>query len=164
MITTINEKHFLTQKVIMKKKYTNKEIKLYHFFHEKTYIYPCHVISHRNFVFFFVKNSDYFKAKKLRNSLRKGSHYKILIIRAENTLIRLLFGLFPDTYIHDITIDSNSTNKIVITLFFIFYKDRGIAIGRGGEYIIAVNEIFEKYIILKDFDIPIQIQCHFRKL
>jgi transcription antitermination factor NusA-like protein len=94
---------------------------------------------------------------------------KILIIRAENTLIRLIISFFPDTYIHDIRLDNglekNANNdKKTITLLFIFYKDRGIAIGRSGGYINVVNEIFEKYIFFKDYDTPIEIKCDFINL
>ena len=169
MISSINEKRFFSQKVRIKKKYTNRKIKLYHFFHQRTNLYPENVIVLKNFIFYFVKNADYFKAKRFLKSLRMELQEKILIIRAENTLIRLIISFFPDTYIHDITLDNGleknvNNKKNIITLLFIFYKDRGIAIGRSGGYINVVNEIFEKYIFFEDYSTPIEIKCDFINL
>jgi len=112
-----------------------------------------------------VKNQDYFKAKLHLGSFRRNLGSKVLIIRAEKTLIRLLFGFFPDLYIHDIVSRINKyTGTINVTIYFISFEERGIAIGRNGEYIKAVNNIFEKYITFeKDID-SIKIKCEFFRL
>ena len=163
MITTIDEKRFLNQKIKMKKKYTNKEIKLYHFFKHKTNLYPENVLIRKGFVLFFVKTTEYFKSKKFLKSMRNELKDKVIIIRAEKTLIKLILGFFPDTYVHEITLDKDSTGKIIVNLYFIFYKDRGIAIGRRGEYIKLVNEIFKNEIEL-EYDVDIEIRCQFFEL
>ena len=155
------EKSFLTQKVKIKKKYSNKEITYHHFFHQKTNIYPDNVIILHQFIFFFVKSEDYFKAKRLLKTLRTQLiDKKILIIRSETTLIKLLFSFFPDTYIHDITLNNaENTGKRLVKIIFLFYEDRGIAIGRSGDYINIVNNIFENFITLEKFDNQIEIKC-----
>lgn len=163
MITTIDEKHFFNQKIKIKKKYTNKEIKLHHFFKYKTNLYPEYVLIRKGFVFFFVKTIEYFKSKKFLKSMRKELKDKVIIIRAEKTLIKLILSFFPDTYVHEITLDKDCTGKIIVNLYFIFYKDRGIAIGRRGEYIKLVNEIFKNDIEL-EYDDDIEIRCHFCEL
>jgi len=165
VITTIDEKHFLNQKIKMKKKYTNEEIKLYHFFNYKTNLYPENVLIRKGFVFFFVKTTEYFKSKKYLKSMRNELKDKVIIIRAEKTLIKLILGFFPDTYVHEIILDRDCTGKIFVNLHFIFYEDRGIAIGRRGEYIKVVNEIFKKDIILEyDDDDDFEIRCNYREL
>ena len=163
MITIIDEKRFLNQKIKMKKKYTNKEIKRYHFFKHKTNLYPENVLIRKGFVLFFVKTTEYFKSKKFLKSMRNELKDKVIIIRAEKTLIKLILGFFPDTYVHEITLDKDSTGKIIVNLYFIFYKDRGIAIGRRGEYIKLVNEIFKNEIEL-EYDVDIEIRCQFFEL
>jgi len=142
----------LYQKIFVKKKLSNKEFKLYQYFHEITSVSPENIILQNNFIFFLVKKEDYFKAKiflkKLRRQLKPK---KIMIIRAESTLINFLFSLFPDVYIHDIKHKKDNT----IIIHFIIYEERGIAIGKDGAYIKSVNAIFEKYIA------PIKIKCVF---
>ncbi|TFG23502.1 MAG: hypothetical protein EU529_07275 [Promethearchaeota archaeon] len=153
---------FLSQKIRIKKKYTNKELKLYQYFHKKTKFYPEYVIILNQFIFLFVNNDIYFEAKVHLNSIRKQLEKKVVMIRAENTLIKLLFSFFPDPYIHDIKIEINEENgkKIkIITIYFLSFEERGIAIGRQGAYIKAVNEIFEKYIIYEKKDLPITLKC-----
>lgn len=82
-----------------------------------------------------------------------------MIIKSESSLIRLLFSLFPDTYIHDVIVDINESGTRVITILFYFYKDRGIAIGRNGTYIKIINRIFNDYIFLENYNTPIEIKC-----
>ncbi|TFG24297.1 MAG: hypothetical protein EU529_04790 [Promethearchaeota archaeon] len=166
MDSLLEEKSFLTQKVKIKKKYSNKEIQLHHFFHQKTKIFPENVIIHNQFIFFFVKSEDYFKAKRLLKNLRTQLiDKKILIIRSETTLIKLLFSFFPDTYIHDITLSIvENTGKRLVKIIFLFYEDRGIAVGRSGDYINLVNKIFENYITLEKFNTSIEIKCEIIEL
>jgi transcription antitermination factor NusA-like protein len=95
--------------------------------------------------------------------MRAKSNNKVIIIRAEKTLIKLILGFFPDTYVHEITLDTDRTGKIIVNLHFIFYEDRGIAIGRGGEYIKLVNEIFKKDVEL-EYDYDFEIRCIYREL
>ncbi len=156
MLSSSTDEYFLYQKVKIKKKYSNKELILLQYFYEKTKIYPENVIITEYFIFFFVRGQDYFKARLFRALFRKNLESKILIIRAEKVLIKLLFGFFPDPYIHDLklVINKNSGSKTV-TIYFLSFKDRGIAIGRKGEYIKAINEIFEKFVLLDGEVIPI---------
>lgn len=156
---------FFTLNVSMKKRYSNDELIYYRYFYQKINVYPEHIIIIRNFIFFFVKGSDYFKAKLHLGAFRRNLGSKILIIRAEKTLIRLLFGFFPDLYIHDIVSSINKYTGIInVTIYFISFEERGIAIGRNGEYIKTVNEIFEKYITFEKDINSIKIKCKFFRL
>ena len=162
MNSSLEENSFLSQKVRIKKKFFNKEINLYHFFHHITKIYPVNIIVSNEFIFFLVKNEDYFNVKRFLTKLRALlKEKKIIVIRSETTLIKLLFSFFPDTYIHDIALHIvESKAEILITIYFILYEDRGIAVGRGGKYIKVINYIFENYVILEEFDKnPIKISC-----
>jgi hypothetical protein len=154
------DEYFLYQKVKIKKKYSNKELIFLQYFYEKTKIYPENVIITEHFIFFFVRGRDYFKARLFRDTFRKNLERKILIIRAEKVLIKLLFGFFPDPYIHDLKLVINKKSGLkTVMVYFLSFKDRGIAIGRKGEYIKAINEIFEKFVILEDVETPIKIKC-----
>ncbi|MEJ2296710.1 MAG: hypothetical protein P8Y23_18330, partial [Candidatus Lokiarchaeota archaeon] len=138
----------------------NFEIKLYKYFSGKTHIYPQNIIIINNFIFFFVNNEDYFFAKRYINSIRKDLIKKSLIIRAENTLITLLYSLFPDLYIHDIKIEWNIySGKREICINFLSFKERGIAVGCNGDYIKTVNQLFEKNVIMQIDDKPFKINC-----
>jgi len=160
MISYIQVKSFLTQKLTIKKKFSNHEIKLYHFFRNNTRVNPDNVIFISPYIFFFISSEDYFKAKRLLKKIRtKLINKKVLIIKSESTLIRLLFSLFPDTYIHDIIVDTNQSGTRVITILFYFYEDRGIAIGRNGTYIKIINRIFDEYVYLENYNTPIELKC-----
>ncbi|MFW9936285.1 MAG: hypothetical protein ACFFD5_01425 [Candidatus Thorarchaeota archaeon] len=166
MLSTICDDIIYYQQIKFRRFYSNQEIKLYQYFIEKTEVKPKIVILIDNFVYFFVDNKKYFKAKAKINGIRHQlASKKVLIIRAENTLIRLLFSLFQDLYIHDIKIEMNIyTSKKVITVYFLSYKDRGIAVGRNGDYIKAVNKLFEEFVIFEYNRIPIKIRCEVIKL
>lgn len=167
MLQNLPDDLFLSQKLKIKRKYSNKELYLHQYFQKKTKIHPESVFIYKNsFIFFFIKNEDYFKAKMSLRSLRRELHdKKVLVIRAEQTLIKLLFSFFPDTYIHDILLDFNDkNNEKIITVNFLSFEERGIAVGRNGDYIKSVNEIFQKYVNFKDSfhdDFKIKIQCEY---
>lgn len=165
MLHNLSDDLFLSQKLNIKKKYFNQEFYLHQYFHNKTKkIHPESVIIYKNIIFFFVKNEDYFKARLSLRSVRKDlRNKKILVIRAEQTLIKLLFSFFPDTYIHDIELDFNEkNNEKIITVGFLTFEERGIAVGRNGDYIKAVNEIFQKHVNYEVHDdSKIKIQCEF---
>ena len=90
--------------------------------------------------------------------MKTQNKQKVLIIKSESTLIRLLFSLFPDTYIHDIIVDIKNGTRL-ITILFYFFEDRGIAIGRNGTYIKIINRIFDEYVYLENYNTPIEIKC-----
>ncbi|MHA1149284.1 MAG: hypothetical protein ACTSR8_13700 [Promethearchaeota archaeon] len=161
MFSTVAENTFFSQKVQIKKKFTNREIKLYQYFFKKTRVFPSNIIIHNTYILFFVDSKYYFRAKAHLKTLRKElMNNKVLIIRSERILIKLLFGFFPDTYIHDIIMEYNEElAKKIVHIQFLSYKERGIAIGGKGNYIKTVNEIFEKHIIFEKNFYPIQIQC-----
>ena len=143
-------------------KYSNSELKLHQYFYSKTGgIYPEFVVVIRKFIFFFVKNKYYFNSKRYLDAMRREiRNKKILIVRAENVFIRLLFSLFPDLYIHDIVLEfDNTSGQRKITILFLTFRERGIAIGRGAEYIRSVNELFKKNIIFENEYTPIEIKC-----
>ena len=160
MVYTILDDLIFYQILRIINKFTNFEIKLYKYFLKKTHVYPKNVININNFVFFFVNNEDYFLAKNYLNSIRKELIKKALIVRAENTLITLLYSLFPDLYIHDIRIEWNVySGKREISVNFLSFKERGIAIGCNGDYIKTVNHLFEKNIIFQHDEKPFKINC-----
>lgn len=160
MVYTILDDLIFYQLLRIINKFTNFEIKLYKYFLKKTHIYPQNVININKFVFFFVNNEDYFSAKNHINSIRKELIKKALIIRAENTLINLLYSLFPDLYIHDIRIEWNVfSGKREISINFLSFRERGIAIGCNGDYIKTVNQLFEKNVILQNREKPFKINC-----
>jgi hypothetical protein len=146
---------FYSMELNIKKKFSNLELNLYRLFHKKISIHPITIIVQRSFLFFFVKNEDYFKAKSRIKYIR---YYlpskKLLVIRLEKTIAKMVFGFFPDVYIHNLDLEiDNNTGDIIITVVLLTYEDRLIAVGAKGNYIKAVNEIFEKYIY------PVKIKC-----
>lgn len=162
MFYTISADLIFYQFVRFTKKYSNSELKLYNYFYSKTEgISPELVVAINQFILFFVKNENYFDSKPFLDSMRrevKGK--KILIIRAEKILINLLFSLFPDLYIHNVALEVNdSSGRQEISLYFLSYKERGIAIGRGAEYIKCVNNLFAKHIKFENNHKPIEIKC-----
>lgn len=155
------------QKLTVKKIFSNEELLLYHFFHEITKKPPQNVIIVKEFVFFFLKNEDYFKAKaKLPYLRKKFQHRKIVIVREEDVLVNLVYGFFPDPYIHTVSIERNIyTGKTKIMVGFLSYEERGIAIGCNGNYIKAVNEIFERYVVFVNNDgNQVKIKCDVVKM
>jgi len=161
MADTIAETIFFSQKLKIKKRYTNREIKLLNYFHEKTKkIYPVNVIVVNNFIFFFVNNEDYFKAKVYQASIRRELNKKVMIINSANILINLLFSFFPDTYIHNVKLHKDNDAEIKeISVLFLSFEERGIAIGTSGDYIKAINYIFDKYVIFAECFQPVKISC-----
>lgn len=162
MFYTIADDLVFYQILTFIKKYSNIELKLYKYFHNKTEgIYPEFVVVIDQFIFFFVKNKNYFDSKLYLNKMRREiRNKKILIIRAENVLINLLFSLFPDLYIDNISLEINdSSGQREISVYFLTYRERGIAIGRGVEYIRCVNKLFSDYIIFENNCKPIEIKC-----
>lgn len=82
MSNSIAENLFFSQKLKIKKRFFNRELNLHQYFHDKTKkIYPENVIVIKNFVFFFVNNKHYFRAKLFLHSMRKQLNKKVLIIR-----------------------------------------------------------------------------------
>jgi len=160
MLYTILDDLIFYQILRVINKFTNFELKLYRYFLRKTHICPQNIVNINNFVFFFVNNEDYFFAKNYINSIRKEIIKKVIIIRAENTLITLLYSLFPDLYIHDIKIEWNVySGKREISVNFLSFKERGIAIGCNGDYIKTVNQLFEKNVIFQNDEKPFKINC-----
>ena len=165
MFYTIADDLIFYQLVTFRKKYSNFELKLREYFFEKTKgIYPEFVVVIRQFIFFFVKKQDYFCSKVYLDSMRREiGNRKIIIIRIEKILINILFSFFPDLNIENIKIefDNHSSNR-EISIYFLFFKERGIAIGRNGDYIRAVNEIFEKFVIFENQNSPLKVKCKFK--
>ena len=154
------------QKIKVKKKFSNKELLLFHFFHEITKIFPQNVITINEFIFFFLKNDNYFNAKSKLPYLRKKFHRKIVIVREEDVLVNLVYGFFPDPYIHTVRIERNVNTGITdVKVGVLSYEERGIAIGSKGNYIKAVNKIFEGYVIfVNNIGFPVRIKCDVVKI
>ncbi|MFX0042151.1 MAG: hypothetical protein ACFE8L_04505 [Candidatus Hodarchaeota archaeon] len=161
MLYTILDDLIYYQIIQFRKRFSNKELLLFKYFHEKTKVYPQNIIIIGKFVFFFVKNEYYFKANRnLKYIRRQSQDKKLIIIRAENTLIKLLIGFFPDLYIHNIAIEMNVfTGKKHIVVGVLSYEERAIAIGCNGDYIKAVNKLLENFVIFENNGTPIKIEC-----
>ncbi|TFG18816.1 MAG: hypothetical protein EU533_07410 [Promethearchaeota archaeon] len=143
-MSILNETVIYSQIVSLKKKFHNEELCYLNYFFELTQIEPVSIIIHDNFLFFLVTSEDYLIAKSFLKRIRRQlKTYKVLIIREEMTLLRLIFSFFPDTYIHDIELNRDLISKnMLITLFFILDLDRSIAVGNNGCYINTINSIF----------------------
>jgi len=161
MLSTILDDLIYYQQIKFRCRYSNEELGLYQYFDDKTGVKPINIIVINQFIYFFVDNKKYFKAKTQLSKIRRElSSKKILIIRAETTLIRLLFSFFQDLYIHDIRIEMNIyTGKKEISIYFLSYKDRGVAVGRNGDYIKSVNTLFKKFVLFDCNRVPIKIKC-----
>jgi len=150
------------QKLTVNKKFSNKELLLFHFFYDSTKIFPRNVILVKDIVFFFLDNEKYFEAKLKLPYLRKRfQSRRIVLVREEGVLANLVFGFFPDPYIHTIRIERNSrTGQIIIIVGFLSYEERGIAVGCNGDYIKAINRIFESYVKFADYqEFQVKIKC-----
>lgn len=165
--STLNDTMLFYLKVTIKKKFSNDELLLFHFFHNITQIFPQNIIIVNDFVFFFLKNENYFNAKlKLPYLRKKFQHRKIVIVREEDVLVNLIYGFFPDPYIHTLVIKRNFySGKTDIMVGFLSYEDRGIAVGCNGDYIKAVNEIFEREVLFVDNKgFQVRIKCDVVKI
>ncbi|MFX0104063.1 MAG: hypothetical protein ACFE75_01060 [Candidatus Hodarchaeota archaeon] len=148
------------------KKFSNYELKLREYFYQKTAgIYPEFIIVINKFIFFFVRKGNYFHSKAYLSSIRRDiTDRKILILRVEEILINLLFSFFPDLNIDDIKIElDNNSGRREISVYFLFFEERGIAIGRNGEYISAVNEIFNNYVVFENKGTPLEVRCKYKE-
>jgi len=171
MYSLIEDYLFLWQLVNVKKYFSNKELKLLTLFFNTANIFPTNIIVRDQYIFFFVKNEDFFLAKNFIRKLRRLlKNNKILIIREELSLGKLIFSLFQDTYIHDIQLDHTGvSNKKIMRIMFLVDRDKAIAIGNDGNYIKTINFMFEYYIDFKYYDnkfikIPLEIRCEMVKL
>ena len=162
MFYTIAEDLILYQLLTFVRKFNNYELKLRNYFYSRTDgIYPEFIVVINQFIFFFVKKENYFDSKMHLDAMRREiSQRKILIIRIERILLNLLFSFFPDLNIDTIKIESNNKSGLrEISIYFLFQNERGIAIGRNGDYIKAVNEIFKKYVIFENRNTPLEVKC-----
>lgn len=166
MFYTIADDLIFYQLLSYIKKYSNFELKLREYFAQKTEgIYPEFIVVVNQYIFFFVKKKYYFSSNMHLTSMRRQfNKRKILIIRIEKILINLLFSFFPDLNIDDIKIEvDNVSGRREISVYFLFFKERGIAIGRNGDYIRAVNSIFENYVVFENNTTPLKIKCKFKE-
>lgn len=163
------ENIIFSKEVKIRRKFSNYEIKIFNYFQTKTGgYYPDNVIVLNRFVFFFLSPQFYFSLSNYIHKIRKDFNgKKVLFIRNEKKLINLLFSFFPDTYIHNIEFewvessnnDLYSVGEILISIYFLSYEDRGIAVGKKGSYIQTVNQLFRDFISIQNKDIPIRIIC-----
>ncbi|MHA1458838.1 MAG: hypothetical protein ACTSQR_04145 [Promethearchaeota archaeon] len=163
-LADLAETFFFSQVINIRKKFLNTELKITQLFFEKTNVFPVSVILADKFVFFFVKLEDYLPAKSHIKKLRFiFKNRKILIIRAETTLIKLIFSFFDDIYIHNVQ-KSENPKRNIIDVLFLSNKDRAVAIGKKGMYIKSVNYLFQNFIsfknqVKKSGSIPLELRC-----
>ena len=129
----------------IKKDFSNRELNLYARFYETTKIYPKNLIVLHNFVFFFVDSENYFKAKSFLRRLQKFmAPYIILIIRKEETLIKMLFNLFPEPLIFHIS--SWLSKKIVVNILNLSLDQTKASIRYWNRYFKVVNQLFKDFV------------------
>ena len=146
---------FFNQKVKIRSIIRNDEIKYMKFFKYKTNICCENIIHYKNYIFFFVKSSLFQKANKYLTQLRNSLvGKKILIIKQKKRILDLIYTFFPNVNIRKMELlIKNNTGDLELLIFIPHFKERGIAIGKAGNYIKIVNEIFEKFIY------PVKISC-----
>jgi len=172
MFSSLDEEAFFSQKVVIRRIYSNEDLKYHSFFTKLTDLPLEYLIIVKNFVFFFVDSRHYFNAKEKLKILRtKLKHKKILIIKMEKILSQFILSFFPDPYIHDLQFRADKkTGLKTINVHLLTYEERGIAIGRSGKYIKAVNEIlsnyvlFEEYATFEKYKLPLKVRCELRVL
>ena len=164
MFSSLAENYFFSQVIHIRKKFLNTELQFLTLFFEKTSIFPVSVILIDKFVFFFIKSADYFTAKTHLKKLRYViKNRKILVIRAETTLIKLIFSFFDDTYIHNVR-TNEKPKRTIVDVLFLSNKDRAVAVGKEGKYIKSVNYLFKNFIsinnlINKTGSISLELRC-----
>jgi len=174
MLSKYAEDLIFSKNVKVKKRFSNRELKLYNYFSYKTGgFFPDNIIVMNDFIFYFINPKYYFLLSEHIHGIRKDlNKNKVLFIRNEQKLLKLLFSFFPDTYIHDVQIkwmeskknERESLEGILISISFLSYEDRGIAIGQKGSYINTVNQLFRDYIYVQNEEFPIRIECELESL
>ena len=167
MLTKIDEEHFFSQKVSLRRKFSNFDLRLLTYFARITGVFPENIISLGAFTFFFVAPRHYLEVKGfLKDLRRKLKSRKILILRTEQKLLNLIFSFFPDLYIHDLHVNhEKDSSRCVITVSLLTFAERGIALGRKGKYIKTVNKLLEEYLTFEEYatfrryDLPIRVKC-----
>ena len=146
---------FFNQRVRFRNIIRNDELVYMKFFKYKTKLFCENVILYGKYVFYFVKPNHFRKASKhlvqLRTSLPSK---KILIIKNERRILDLIYAFFPDASIKKLELKIKKvTGDIELFIYFKHFRERGIAIGKKGNFIRILNEVFEKYIY------PVKISC-----
>ena len=152
----------ITQKIHLKKKYDNSDLLVNKYFKKITGIYPKNIIRLQDFIFFFIEKKMYHIAKNSISQLRrKFKGKKVMIIKQELTLIDQVHSLFPDLKIKDTRIEQDFDHRCLnLILLFNDYKERGIAIGKKGGYIKALNQLVKEFLILENVSgVSVKIYC-----
>ncbi len=136
-------------------KFSNEELLYFKYFHEKTNVFPKFVLILNNFIFYFIDGKKYAEVNKYIDDFRRSiKHKKILFIYLEDVLVNLIHRFFPNIYIYDLfIIEGEIIPEVCITV--LSYRERGIAIGRKGDYIKTVNKILEKFINFKEGNVTV---------
>lgn len=154
---------YLGQICEIERKFTNIELKISKIFYIITRIYFDAVISLPPYLFFFLKPDEYLRAKIFIKKLRNKFDRKIRLIRfrnKEDSLLHLINALFSDVYIHDYSCYFDERKQMdTIVLKFITFEERGIAIGRNGEYIKTINHLLSNHIKYADRTKEVRVKC-----
>ncbi len=164
MLLTDDEQRqdYLSRHIKVSKKISNEEFRYMIYFFDLTKIVPTNVIICKDFspfIFFFVNRNDYKEAKGYKNKLRSDLHKKLLIIQTERKFKDLICSLFPDLTIKEFNLIMFNKDLIHIELLFQTFEERGIAIGRNGDYIKTINLILNEFISVSCFTNTIKLEC-----
>jgi predicted RNA-binding protein YlqC (UPF0109 family) len=160
MLNNTAENTLASKRVKIAKRFSNQELKYLNYFYRKTHIFPENIIISHRFIFFFIKNQDYFSVLNYIPDIRKElPRYKVLVVRNETNLLKLSLSLFPDIYIHDVRMKiDRKRKKFKLSLYTLNYNDRGIAIGKKGNYIKTVNDVLDTYVEIQGSPFPPEIE------
>ncbi len=154
---------YLRQKVEIKRKFTNKEITLSKKFASYAKVQPDNIIFIEPYIFFFLEPDKYYKTKYFIQTLKKELGKKIRLVKFRNkrdTLLDLITSLFPEIFINDYGYYFDSNNQMdVIVVETLTLQERGIAIGRNGEYIKAINALLTNHALYDYRTKYVQIRC-----
>ncbi|MHA1764385.1 MAG: hypothetical protein ACTSYC_11625, partial [Promethearchaeota archaeon] len=142
---------YLGQKVEIKRRFTNNEIKLREKFFYLTKIQPDNIISINSYMFFFLEPENYYKAKRFIRTLKREFGKNIRLIRfmnKEDILLILITSLFSEIFINDYGYYFDAKKQMdTIVIETLTLQDRGFAIGKNGEYIKAVNFLLSNHVL-----------------
>ena len=144
------QKNFWYQRINVKKHFSNRELLLCDLFYQKTKIYPKNLILLQDFIFCFVDGENYFEVKSFLPYLLKLMVNKIiLVIRKEENLIRFLYNLFSNSYVHNISLQ---LKKNYVVSIHVFSSDQTkVSIEFLNQYFKVLNKLFEEFV---EFEIP----------
>jgi len=154
---------YLGQVTEIKRTFTNEELKIGEMFNKITKTNLEAIIPVSPYLFFFLTPDEYYKAKRFIRKLRAQFQKKVRLIKFSNkkdTLLNLITALFSELYIHDYSCYYDSIKGMdIIIIKFLTYEERGLAIGKNGNYIKTINFLLSRYVKYEDRSKEVRVRC-----